>query len=57
MCAWAFFSIYTIGFGSVQDKKACSVTNAGATLVCVFVASQSEGANGVRSLIKATRSQ
>jgi hypothetical protein len=46
MCAWAFFSIYTIGFGSVQDKKACSVTNAAATLVCVFVASQTEGANG-----------
>jgi len=50
MCAWAFFSIYTIGFGSVQDKKACSVTNAAATLVCVFVASQTEGANGKRDL-------
>ena len=44
------FSIYTIGFGSVQDKKACAVTNASAALVCVWVASQNEGVNQKRDL-------
>lgn len=52
MCAWALFSIYTIGFGSVQDKKACSVTNAAATLLCVLTASQTPGFGGTRSLTK-----
>jgi hypothetical protein len=50
VCAWALFSIYTIGLGSVQDKKACAVTNACATLVCVRVALQSEGVNRKRDL-------
>mmetsp|Transcript_45544 Transcript_45544/g.91943 ORF Transcript_45544/g.91943 Transcript_45544/m.91943 type:complete len:208 (-) Transcript_45544:222-845(-) len=52
MCAWALFSIYTIGFGSVQDKKACAVTNAVATLVCVGVASSTPGVGGARDLSK-----
>jgi len=48
--SWAIFSIYTIGFGSVQDKKACAVTNAVATLLCVLVASQTPGTGGTRDL-------
>jgi hypothetical protein len=50
ICAWALFSIYTIGFGSVQDKKACAVTNAAATCVCVAVASATPGFGGLRDL-------
>jgi hypothetical protein len=48
----ALFSVYTIGFGSVQDKKACAVTNAAATLVCVGVASSTPGVGGTRDLTK-----